>query len=193
MIGGVQKYGCNLHLKRQNSADCTCNQSDRERKMKGTKEELTKKARMKKNPEDLLFLTWRFIVLKLWRLVVSKDRYTQGVLFRRMILNYSKGPLFSYSFLDEQTSAIMNQGRRKALRRQSIGGASDCLWTMVCPSNALFAHKYTLAEVPKNWCLSNTGALTVYLHFFGWTFGIMKHQNNDSGISKTRKSEWWFD
>ena len=30
------------------------------------------------------------------------------------------------------------QGRRKPLRRQSIGGASDCLWTMVCPSNALF-------------------------------------------------------
>ena len=32
------------------------------------------------------------------------------------------------------------QGRRKALRRQSIGGASDCLWTMVCPIHALFAH-----------------------------------------------------
>ena len=33
----------------------------------------------------------------------------------------------------------VRQGRRKPLRRQSIGGASDCLWTMVCPSNALFA------------------------------------------------------
>ena len=32
-----------------------------------------------------------------------------------------------------------HQGRRKPLRRQSIGRASDCWWTMVCPSNALFA------------------------------------------------------
>ena len=32
-----------------------------------------------------------------------------------------------------------DQGHRKVLRRQSIGGASDCLRTMTCPSNALFA------------------------------------------------------
>ena len=32
-----------------------------------------------------------------------------------------------------------DQGRKKALRRQSIGGANHCLWTMACLSNALFA------------------------------------------------------
>ena len=30
-----------------------------------------------------------------------------------------------------------HHGRQKVPRRQSIGGASDCLWTMTCPSNAL--------------------------------------------------------
>ena len=41
-------------------------------------------------------------------------------------------------------------GRRKVLRRQSIGGASDCLWTMTCPSNALFAQN--LPTPLDGWC-----------------------------------------
>ena len=32
----------------------------------------------------------------------------------------------------------LDQGPRKALRRQSIAGASLWLWTVACPSNALF-------------------------------------------------------
>ena len=40
--------------------------------------------------------------------------------------------LFSWERLYQQ------QWHRKALRRQSIGGVSHCLWSMACPFNALF-------------------------------------------------------
>ena len=46
-------------------------------------------------------------------------------------------------------AVVPPQGRRMAMRRQSIGGARHCLWTMACPSNPPFAQNLPTSLVPR--------------------------------------------
>ena len=74
------------------------------------------------------------------------------------------------------------QGHRKVRRRQSIGGASHRLWTMVCPSNALFAQSLLTP-------LSMLYSAQVNMYFTCLTF---RNKLTDQYVSSSFATMSWY-